>query len=92
MREIGRLGGAASAETRMKRWNSLERRLLGTIAARARWGKPKWTPAEEAAWREGWQAGALRMAHWPRDRKPNRIFMKPTGKQVSDWLTDPSRR
>jgi hypothetical protein len=76
----------------MKRWNSLERRLLASIAARARRGKPKWSPAEEAAWREGWQAGALRMAHWPRDRKPNRIFMKPTPAQCSDFLIDKSSR
>ena len=61
----------------MKRWSNLERRLLGTIAARARWGKTKLSAHDEAVWREGWLAGVAYASGWPRDRKPNRIFMKP---------------
>ena len=76
MAAIGRLGGAKSAQTRARNFSPLERRLLGTILARARWGKPKWSPSEEAAWREGWLAGALRMSGWPRDRRPSRVFVK----------------
>jgi hypothetical protein len=77
MAVIGRLGGLKSADVRRQRLSTLERRLLGTVAARARWGKPKWSLAEEAAWREGWLAGYLRMTGWPRDRRPNRVFVKP---------------
>jgi hypothetical protein len=68
MAEIGHLGGLASAKTRERRFGSLERKLLGVIGARARWGKPKWSLAEEAAWREGWVGGALAMSGWLRDR------------------------
>ena len=79
MREIGKLGGTASARLREKRFRATERRLLATIAARARWGKLKWSPAEEAAWREGYYAAFAQWTGWPRDRKAKRIFLQSAG-------------
>lgn len=79
MREIGKIGGRASARLREKHFSGAERRLLATIAARARWGKLKWTPAEEAAWREGYYAAFAQHLGWPRDRKAKSIFMNSAG-------------
>jgi len=78
MLELGRLGGVISSQTRARRFSNLERRLLGVVAARARWRKTKWSSSEEVAWREGWLAGAQYMSGWPRDRRKNRVFIEPT--------------
>ena len=66
MREIARLGGKASGARRLQSVDALTRRTVAMRAARARWGKPAWTNAEEEAWCDGWKAGVRSAIRWPR--------------------------
>ena len=71
MKEIGSIGGKARAEREkakdvMHRMDPMRRKLIAINAARARWGKPKWTHAEEIAWLQGWTAGIEHACDWPR--------------------------
>jgi len=55
MRHIGSLGGKASGIRRSEKVPTAKRHLIAVKGARARWGKPKWSEAEEAAWLGVWQ-------------------------------------
>ena len=73
MRHIASLGGQASGKRRYDKVPAIQRRLIATNAARARWGKPKWTEAEETAYREIWEAQIDSGLGWPRPKRPGRV-------------------
>jgi hypothetical protein len=70
MREIASLGGKASARRKYHFPDPVTRCLNGLKAARARWGKPKWSEAEEAAYSIGYKAGMEHGTGWR--TRPNR--------------------
>lgn len=66
MREIGRRGGLVSGSRRLDNMDVMRRCLIAVNAARARWGRPKWSDAEESAFLQGWVAGVEYTVGWPR--------------------------
>jgi hypothetical protein len=83
MREIGREGGAVSAFNRSKRPHA-ERTLIGIKAARARWGKPKWSEAEEKAYLQGWADCSKHYLRWPRTTGRTPDPRQPNNRSVPD--------
>ena len=80
MREIGKLGGQASAFSR-RSMDVMRRKLIAVNAARARWGRPKWTREEELAFLQGLVSGVEYVNGWPRsyrkrEKKPLRGSLK----------------
>lgn len=83
MREIGRRGGLVSGSRRLDSMDVMRRRLIAVNAARARWGRPKWSQAEESAFLQGWVSGMEALAGWPHQYRKR--AKKPLGKSLAEF-------